>query len=380
MTNFKWDIESIFSDIKRIEEVARHGNQEEALKDLRKISYMFNDPSNFNKTKRSMYVDTILQNIINRLDNNEDAIIQNDSANQLHALKHIGYISSDVKDIINGYRLIKNKRFFTYNPNELEIIFLIRDMFNKFDKGMLGEFDKYIGSSKLNITESKMDKEDCFTIVLRSIKKTYSSVVKCKNFNYIDGILYCYFKSKLFESNSDRELSVFNKTLEIFFTYLTANNLKSKGYKEFYDVKYNLNNQFKRHLTDFKYIVTNCDKIKYDFNENKYEIESSSSLFNGELVNYYNKGVSYKQMLEPFMSIYSNLLAIYLYQQNIYNKAKTVNDINIIINNMGLISDDELLDRLNIKQEDLLSLDYYNNFMNSIRDEYNIVKKKKRRG
>ena len=108
----------------------------------------------------------------------------------------------------------------------------------------------------------------------------------------------------MFELNSDRELSIFNQTLEIFFTYLTADNLKEKGYKQFYDIKYDLNNQFKRHLMDFKYIVTNNDRMKYDINKNKYVIESSSSLFNGELVNYYNKGVSYNTSYEKFSAPY----------------------------------------------------------------------------
>ena len=380
MTKYKWDIENIASDIKLIEKKANAGQREAAIKDLRKISCLFDDIGNFNKEKRSLYVETILQNTIKRLGDTTDDITNDDTANQLQSLKHIGYISSNIKNDIGKYKLVRNKRFFTHNTDELEVLFLIKYMFYQFDKNMLYEFQNYLESKKLNIAESKMYGEDCFTIVLRTINKAYSSVVKSKKFNYIDDILYCYFKTKLFELCADRKPSIFNQTLEIFFTYLTADALKEKGYKEFYDVKYDLYNQFKRYITDFQYIVGNYDKMKYDFNNNNYKIESSSSLFNGELVNYYSKGVSYKNMLEPFTGVYSNLLAVYLYQQNLTNKYKTINDINIMINNMGLISDEDLLYRLDIEEEALISLDYYHTFMNNVKDEYANVKKKKHRG
>ena len=110
--------------------------------------------------------------------------------------------------------------------------------------------------------------------------------------------------------------------------------------------------------------------MKYDLEKNKYVIKYSSSLFDDELSDIYNRGESYKKIMRPFIMTHSNLLAFDLYDSYQTDKERVKEIIGQLFNMIGVVNDEEIFNLLQ---------DYscYNSLIHQHQLDYKSLKKKK---
>ncbi len=292
---------------------------------------------------------------------------------------NIDEVENDVIDLKKMLKSYDGSVYYQALDDLMKIKFLLENL-SRYDRPKRAGYVCNIVNGLINKNSVAKDSDDeTFVVTLKSLCKSYSNIKKCNGLGCIDDIIYCFCKTLLFESNNNRKTSVFNKTLETFFTLVSSDVLFEKGYKEFYNIRVGLYNSFKYKMDDFKYISYNASSIKYNNETDKYSIPEVSSMFDAEMTNYYKKDVSYDMLMKPIIGVYSYLLALYLYRQYKFNKDKTIKDIDILIKTTGILEDEQILNLLGICDINQLfnEKDHYDLIENS-KSDYSYMKKNMR--
>ena len=378
MNKYKWNIDEVENDVIDLKKMLKSYDGSvyyQALDDLMKIKFLLENLSRYDRPKRAGYVCNIVNGLINKnsvAKDSDDVLLNNQ-------LNNINLLNLDFINNISLYKFKRNVYLFKKKTDEDELILITKEILSNFNINLLDKFNDYVNSNKLNVSEDEYSDDETFVVTLKSLCKSYSNIKKCNGLGCIDDIIYCFCKTLLFESNNNRKTSVFNKTLETFFTLVSSDVLFEKGYKEFYNIRVGLYNSFKYKMDDFKYISYNASSIKYNNETDKYSIPEVSSMFDAEMTNYYKKDVSYDMLMKPIIGVYSYLLALYLYRQYKFNKDKTIKDIDILIKTTGILEDEQILNLLGICDINQLfnEKDHYDLIENS-KSDYSYMKKNMR--
>lgn len=379
MTQYKWNSEILADDIKKITQMDVDNNNPQVLADLRKISKMLEEPYSFDKSKRASYLYDITNNAIKKYSMDNINFKNNNSKilyEKLEEIKKEANNNINIANNIKVYRLKPIKRIKVEKINYLEAINWVKYTFFDFNLNYFFNIDEFIDNGRIYINEDDIKSRQTCVIPLYTINKSFSQINFNKSLYSIDNFLFCFLNSQLCKNNIKVKSSKFSKALEIFFYLTYSDLLKKHNYKNHYNIKYNVYNDFKSDLNEFIYITNNIDNLNYDCDNSKFFITRESSLYDGEMVAMFKRGVSYNRINNSFVNTYSHLLALYLYQQYNIDKYKTISDIKLITENIGLLPDDQLLKLLNIDINVLSKCNYLDDFVEKCKDDYSKIKRK----
>lgn len=379
MKQYKWNSEMVFDDIKKIKQIYAENNNIQALADLRKVSIMLKNSNCFDKPKRTSYLSDIVDNAI-KLYSMDNINVKNENSkdlcNKLEEIKKDNNNNIKIANNIKNHKLKRRKYIKVEKVNFSQAINWSKSTFLNFDLKYHCDFNNFIDNGRIYISDNTEENKHTCVIPLYTINRVFSQINFRKNLFSIDDFLFCFLNSQVCKNKINIKSSKFSKTLEIFFYLIYSDLLKENNYKAHYDIKYNIYDNFKSRLNEFKYITNSSNNLVYNSNNSKFVINRDSSLYDGEMVAMFKRGVSYNRINSSFVNTYSHLLAIYLYQQYNIDKNKTKNDIKLLIENIGILPDDQLLKLLNIDLNILAQCNYLDDFVNKCKYEYTKIKRK----
>lgn len=286
--------------------------------------------------------------------------------------------NKDNNDIINFYKyIIKNIKREDFGDQIIiyDIIYYIsniniRDELNSFYETieLLLNNDKYNIIKILNNLDNNIKYNLIYNIMIYIINKyrNYKIII------YFDGL---YSNIKLKEDNKINLLNIDYLTPYCDFVIFLENKFIKLNYKI---NSYNIIALSNKINND---IMINIYNKYLEYNNNEYELENFNVLkennFMYYLINrYFNKRhkIDQNKIKKMFLnceSIYIDYLSILIINYN--NKLEEYNDINKLIENIKILSNEQIIDYYNDKIENILNIlnKDYNNYLEYKRYEYN---------
>ena len=365
MTTYKWNLLNLKKDFYKIIDT---DNNKLIIDDLNKILYMLKYPNNFDNSDVLLFKCEV-ESVLATIDPINDKEIKNDK--QFKILK---MINEDSKEILKSFSIhnLRKKRNKSNKRGLFEGILWVDYTLISLNKDYYSLFQELKSNNCMSINKNS----DTWFIRLKSINKNYYNISYVDSLNDMSNLFYSFSYHQLDKEGNNRNDSIYDLTLEIYYFLIASDILKNKYYQDSYKIKYNVFNSLKAGLNEFEFITYHNDDLEYNKQTSNYRITKKSSMFDEELAQNFYKSIDYDSLSLSIKNTYSHLLAIYLYNQYQIDKEKSLANINKLIKIIGRVNDNEILKYLDIDINDFVNCNYFDNFYKTCKKEY---KKKKRK-